>query len=63
LRANMMKDIIEHGVEDINQLTIGEALKLKNSFGLTNFEATYIFLGGIRCENVQVQKCHYQCSW
>lgn len=47
MRANMMKEIIEHGVEDINRLTIGEALNLKLAFGLTNLEAIYIFLGGM----------------
>lgn len=48
MRANMMKDIIQHGVDDFTRLTIGEALKLKDVFGLTNLEAIYIFLGGMR---------------
>ena len=54
MRANMMKDIIESGVDDISQLTIGEALTLKNIFDLTNYEAVYVFLGGTNRENVQV---------
>ena len=54
MRANMMKDIITSGVEDIDNLTIGEVLKLKTIFGLSNSEAIYVFLGGMRCENLQV---------
>ena len=54
LRANMMKDIIENGVGDIDSLTIGEALALKNIFDLTNSEAIYVFLGGMSRENIQV---------
>lgn len=52
LRANMMKDIIESGVGDISELTIGEVLALKSIFDLTNHEAIDVFLGGTRCENV-----------
>ena len=54
LRANIIKDIIETGLGDINQLTIGEVLMLKIIFGLTNSEATDVFLGGMNCENLQV---------
>lgn len=54
MRANMMKDIIENGVGDIDSLTIGEALALKNIFDLTNSEAIYVFLGGMSRENIQV---------
>lgn len=54
LRANVVKIMIETGLGDINKLTIGEALMLKNIFGLSNSEATDVFLGGINCENVQV---------
>ena len=54
MRANMMKDIIESGVGDISELTIGEVLALKNIFDLTNPEAIDVFLGGTNCENVQV---------
>ena len=54
MRASIVKDMIQDGLGDINQLTIGEALMLKNIFGLSNSEATAVFLGGMNCENVQV---------
>lgn len=54
MRANIVKVMIQNGLGDINQLTIGEALMLKNVFGLSNSEATDVFLGGTNCENVQV---------
>ena len=54
LRANIVKAMIEIGLGDINNLTIGEVLMLKNIFGLSNSEATDVFLGGMSCENVQV---------
>lgn len=47
LRANKLKDII-----DVSKLTIGDALLLKRILGLSNSEATDIFLGGTKCENV-----------
>ena len=46
--------MIQNGLGDINHLTIGEALMLKAAFGLTNCEATAVFLGGTNCENIQV---------
>ena len=49
LCANRLKDII-----DTSKLTIGDALLLKHILGLTNSEATAIFLGGMKRENVQV---------
>ena len=49
LRANMIKDAI-----DVSKLTIGEALLLKHILGLSNSEATAIFLGGTKRGNVQV---------
>ena len=52
MRANMMKDIIEAGVGSIKQLTIGEALMLKSIFGLSNSEATVVFLGGVKRDNI-----------
>ena len=54
LYANIVKDMIQNGLGDINHLTIGEALMLKAAFGLTNCEATAVFLGGTNCENIQV---------
>lgn len=54
LRANVVRDIIEIGLGDIKELTIGEVLLLKNVFGLSDTEATYVFLGGMTCENLQV---------
>lgn len=54
LYANIVKDMIQNGLGDIKQLTIGEVLALKAMFELTNSEATTVFLGGINCENVQV---------
>lgn len=54
MRANAVRNIIEKGLGDINQLTIGEALVLKSIFELSNSEATAVFLGGMNCENVQV---------
>ena len=54
LRANIIKDIIEAGLGNIEQLTIGEALALKQIFGLSNIEATHVFLGGTNNENIQV---------
>lgn len=49
MRANILKDMI-----DVSNLTIGDALLLKHILGLTNSEATAIFLGGMKCENIQV---------
>ena len=49
LRANRLKDAI-----DVSKLTIGEALLLKHILGLSNSEATAIFLGGTKRGNVQV---------
>ena len=49
LCANRLKDAI-----DVNKLTIGEALILKHILGLSNSEATAIFLGGMKHGNVQV---------
>ena len=49
LRANRLKDAI-----DVSKLTIGDALLLKHIFGLSDSEATAIFLGGLRRENIQV---------
>lgn len=43
LRANVVRDIIEKGLGDINQITIGEALVLKSIFELSNSEATAVF--------------------
>lgn len=54
LYANVVKSMIQIGLVDITQLTIGEALMLKTIFGLSNSEATDVFLGGMTCENVQV---------
>ena len=54
LRANVVRAIIENGLGDINQLTIGEVLMLKTIFGLSNSEATYVFLGGRTCENISI---------
>lgn len=54
MRANIVRTIIETGMGDIKQLTIGEVLALKSIFDLTNSEASYVFLGGMNCENVQV---------
>lgn len=54
LYANNVKDLIQNGLGDIKQLTIGEVLALKAIFNLTNSEAVAVFLGGINCENVQV---------
>lgn len=54
LYANMVKNMIQCGFGDITQLTIGEALMLKNIFGLSNSEATDVFLGGMNYENIQV---------
>ena len=47
LRANKLKEVI-----DVSKLTIGEALLLKRILGLSDSEATAIFLGGTACENV-----------
>ena len=52
--ANVVKNMIQYGLGDITQLTIGEALMLKTIFGLSNSEATDVFLGGMDCENIQV---------
>ena len=49
LRANILKTII-----DVSNLTIGEALLLKSILGLSDSEATTLFLGGMKRENVQV---------
>jgi hypothetical protein len=49
LRAHRLKDAI-----DVSKLTIGDALLLKHILGLSNSEATAIFLGGSKRENVQV---------
>lgn len=54
LYANIVKNIIQNGLGDIKQLTIGEVLALKAIFELSNSEAIAVFLGGINCENVQV---------
>lgn len=53
MRANIVRDIITIGLGDITKLTIGEVLMLKTIFGLSNTEATDVFLGGMGCENVQ----------
>lgn len=45
MRANVLNELISK-LEDVRELTIGEALALKNIFGLTNSEASAIFLGG-----------------
>lgn len=47
LSANRLKDAI-----DISKLTIGDALLLKHIFGLSNSEATAIFLGGNKRGNI-----------
>lgn len=47
MRANKLKDVI-----DVSRLTIGDALLLKRIFGLSDSEATAIFLGGIKRENL-----------
>lgn len=49
MRANILKDLI-----DVSKLTIGDALLLKRLFGLSDSEASALFLGGTKCENVQV---------
>lgn len=49
LRANKLKEVV-----DVSKLTIGEVLLLKHILGLSNSEATAIFLGGMTRENVQV---------
>ena len=54
MRANIVRAIIETGLGDIRQLTIGEVLALKSIFELSNSEATSVFLGGTNCENIQV---------
>jgi hypothetical protein len=54
LYANVVKSMIENGLGDIKQLTIGEALMLKIVFGLSNSEATNVFLGGAVSENIQI---------
>lgn len=47
MRANKLKDVI-----DVNKLTIGEALLLKHILRLSDSEATAIFLGGTKREDV-----------
>ena len=47
LRANILKNLI-----DVSKLTIGDALLLKHIFGLSDSEATAIFLGGMKRENI-----------
>ena len=47
MHANILKDII-----DVSKLTIGDALLLKQILGLTNSEATVIFLGGMGRGNI-----------
>lgn len=47
LRANKLKEAI-----DISKLTIGDALLLKRILGLSDSEATAIFLGGTKRENL-----------
>ena len=37
---------------DLKELTIKEALILKNMLGLSDSEAINIFFGGMQCENV-----------
>ena len=54
MRANVVRDIITNGLGDVTELTIGEVLALKIIFGLSNSEATDVFLGGMDCENIQV---------
>ena len=54
LRANIVRDMIKLGLGDIDKLTIGEALMLKNIFDLTDSEAADVFLGGMKCENIQI---------
>ena len=49
LHANILKDLI-----DVSKLTIGDALLLKHILGLSDSEATAIFLGGMKHGNVQV---------
>lgn len=50
--ANKISDLILEKLKNIQDLTIGEALLLKSILGLTNAEATAIFLGGINNENI-----------
>lgn len=47
LNASEVNNII-----DMRQLTIGDALLLKHIFNLSDAEATVIFLGGLKHENV-----------
>lgn len=47
LRANILKNLI-----DISELTIGDALLLKHILGLSDAEATAIFLGGVNREDI-----------
>ena len=47
MRANKLKELV-----DVSKLTIGDALLLKRILGLSDSEATAIFLGGMKCENV-----------
>lgn len=54
MRAKVVRDMIRHGLGDVKKLTIGEAMVLKNVFGLTNSEAVDVFLGGTEYENLQV---------
>ena len=49
MHANILKDLI-----DVSKLTIGDALLLKHILGLSDSEATAIFLGGMKHGNVQV---------
>ena len=47
LRAKILKELI-----DISKLTIGDALLLKHIFGLSDSEATAVFLGGMERGNI-----------
>ena len=52
LYANILREMIQAGLGDISKLTIGETLMLKSILGLSDSEATAIFLGGANCENL-----------
>lgn len=49
MRAKILKELI-----DISKLTIGDALLLKHIFGLSDSEATAVFLGGMERGNIQI---------
>lgn len=47
MRANGLEDVL-----NLTELTIGDALLLKHIFGLSDAEATAIFLGGMTREDI-----------